>query len=183
MGSTTNAAERFQKSWSQRKGKCNRELLDNRRYVVTLTFKPHYPNVTWNMYSPGCQHLSTKCTVPRGSYHSQTSCWNMLEQLKGEKLAKVYQYPLNQTANLWWAQNIILSSLVVPNFTPWKLVKCSQRGWNIWRTWNRMGNIVLLVRFSLWHGSVCMCKSFFTVTTCKRSLSVTFQAFLGVFLC
>ena len=187
MGSTVAAAPTFQKIQSEEGEVQQPELLDNRRHVrPRWHFKPTFTQMLYGT----CVLLVTKIFPPSWSVqslevviiirHPVGTCWSS----SGERTGKVFQYSLNQTATLWWAQNIILSSLLVPNFPLWKLVKRSQRGWNIWRTWNRKGNIVRVVRLSWWLGSVCMCKFFLrSQGRLRESLwSVTFQVFLGVFL-
>lgn len=129
-------------------------------HVVTLKFKPRYPNVMWNMFSPGYQHLSSvlKCTVPRGSYYHQTSCWNMLKQLRGEnwQVLSISTQP-DGLPVVSSEYNPFISRC--PQISPLKACKMLSMGWSIWWTWNWKVNIVLLVRFSLWHGSLSMCKS------------------------
>lgn len=62
------------------------EILDNRQHIWSHWHLSHVTQMLYGTCSPGCQHFSSvlKCTVPRGSYHQQTSCWNMLEQLRRE---------------------------------------------------------------------------------------------------
>lgn len=117
-------------------------------------------------YSPGYQHIFSvlKCTVPRGSYHYQISCLNMLEQLTGANwqflpISTRLARPPPPCGEL---RKIIRSSSAVANFSLLKLVEHSQRFGNIKPTRNpgyKGGNMCA----SLWYGSICVCKTSFTI--------------------
>lgn len=139
--------------------------------MVMLTFKPHYPNVIWNMSCPRDNNFLLSSSVESLEVvivlAAQTSLWNMLEQVRG----KNWQGPPISTQP---DRHPVVSSEYNPLISRWPQFP-------LMRAWKPLSNgvgtcagheirreLLFLVRFSLWHGSVCMCKSSFTVVNVKQ---------------
>lgn len=113
------------------------------------------------------QNLSSvlKCRVPRGSYYPH--CSDMLEQVRGKNWQgpPISTQPDRHPVVSWEYNPLISRCPQFPLMRAWKLLSywvgtCEEH--EIRR------EILFLVRFSLWHGSVCMCKSSFTVEIVKK---------------